>query len=209
MPSPVTAVNVSLPAGMGLGLTTLGEAVCPQFVLENRGVNGCPTNALMGRGVATVEIPIGTEILHDAAIIDIFMSTPINEHTTMVFYAESRTPVFADVVFHGELLPDPGSESAFFDTLIPLVPTLPGGPDAAVVNMESTLGPEHITYYTHTHGKRMSYHPIGMAVPTRCPRGGYPFAATITFADGSVTTSKSSVPCSPNSKHRVVAGNDT
>ena len=33
-------------------------------------------------------------------------------------------------------------------------------------------------------GRTVSYHPQGVAIPARCPRGGFPFRAVLHFQDG-------------------------
>jgi hypothetical protein len=194
VPSPVTSIALELPPGMGLGLTSLGEAICPSAVLETKGPLGCSPNAVMGLGSAQIELPVGSEIVRSAATLKIFMGTPVDHHTVMVFDAISVRPVSAEILFPGQLVQNPG-EHASLDTLIPTIPTWPEGADASVVTMQSTLGPEHLTYYHRVHGKRVSYHPVGMAVPAVCPQGGYPFVVHVAFQDGATAAAASHVPC--------------
>ena len=52
-------------------------------------------------------------------------------------------------------------------------------------------------YYTHAHGTTVAFHPQGVSVPLRCPRGGFPFSASFTFLDGTSAEAKSTVPCPP------------
>lgn len=52
-----------------------------------------------------------------------------------------------------------------------------GGPDVSIVSVQTTIGPRHLTYYRRLHGRRVAFHPRGVSVPERCPRGGLPFAA--------------------------------
>jgi hypothetical protein len=44
-------------------------------------------------------------------------------------------------------------------------------------------------------GRTVSYRPHGVSVPKRCPPGGYPFAAELTFEDGTSTTADYNIPC--------------
>jgi hypothetical protein len=195
VPSPVTAIDLELPKGMGLGLTTLGEAICSPTILENSGSAECPANALMGRGHAVIELPVGNEIVRNNADVSIYMGPPVDRHTDMLFYAHSVTPVSAKVVFQGLLLPSEGGIGASLNTEVPPISTWPEGAYATIVRMQSTLGPEHVTYFRYVHGKRVGYQPIGMAVPAVCPRGGYRFALNLSFADGSRGTAMRYVPC--------------
>jgi hypothetical protein len=204
VPSPVISVNISLPQGVGLGNTTLGEAVCELSVLEERGASGCPPNSMMGFGNATVTLPIGPEPVEDSATVSIFMGKPVNHHTALLFYANSTHPVSDQVVFPGELVES--DRHGHILTTIPLTPTIAGAPDASVVHMKTSLGPEHLTYYTYIHGKRHAYQPIGMAEPESCPHGGFRFSATYQFQDGSTVTATSVAPCPHALSHRVGRG---
>ena len=123
------------------------------------------------------------------------MGPPNSEHLEVLFYAEGRSPVSAQLVFPGQVLSDNPPFSGRLDTSIPLIPTWPGGPDVAVTRMTSTIGPLGLTYYRHAHGKIMPFHPRGIAVPRRCPRQGFPFRADITFLDGTHESATSAVPC--------------
>lgn len=195
VPSPVTAVALDLPPGMGLGLTTLGEAICSSRVLEAKGPQGCSPNAVMGLGHAVIELPVGNEIVRSAAAVKIFMGNPVDRHTVMLFDAVSVRPVSAEILFPGQLVQDTGRPGASLDTLIPAIPTWPEGADASVVTMQSTLGPEHLTYYHRVHDRRMPYHPVGMAVPGRCPHRGFRFVIHLGFQDGTRASAVSHVRC--------------
>lgn len=195
VPTPVTDVALELPVGMGLGLMTLGEDVCRPLILEAQGFGACPPNALMGRGHAVIALPVGKDTLHVAASVKIFMGVPRHNHTVILFNLASTTPVWAEGFFPSELIPVNRGLSASLETLIPIIPTWPGGLDATLVEMNSTLGPEHLTYYRYVHGKRVGYHPVGMAVPAVCPHGGYRFVVHVSFEDGTRSSATSRVPC--------------
>ncbi len=195
VPAPLTGLDIALPVGMGLGRTTLGEVACTAAVLERRGPAGCPSNSVMGRGNAVVELPLGPEVIRSEAKITVFMARAVNRHTTMLLYAESRAPVAAEIIFQGQLLPDARRLGAHLDTPIQVIPTLPEARDAALVEMDTTLGPEGLTYYTRARGRRVGYSPVGMAVPAVCPRGGYPFSSSLSFQDGTTARARASVAC--------------
>lgn len=204
VPSPVTDVRVDLPAGMGLGVTDLGEETCTSIALATFGPSGCSPNSRMGLGNATVEIPVGSKRYKFYAGVTIYMSVPQREHTTFLISAEILTPIYGQWLFRSELLPS-GSDAygAELNTAMPLIGTWPQGPFAVITHMETTLGPSHLTYYTRRHGKRVAYSPEGMAVPEHCPRGGFPFRATYHFADNSTTTATTSIPCPRTAMRRV------
>jgi len=194
-PSPLVGVSMSLPKGVDLSTTSLGLAVCHSVPLEVDGPEGCSPNAVMGHGMALVEVPIGPDILHEWANITILMGPAIEHHTTLIYYADGSTPVAAQVVFTGLLLPDSGPFGGLLNMSIPLVPSLPGAPDAAVVYVRTTFGPAGLRYYKREHGRAVSYKPEGVEVPSTCPAGGFPFAATFSFQDGTNALANAVVPC--------------
>jgi hypothetical protein len=198
IPSPVTNVKIDLPSGMGLGTTDLGEATCEPEALFTFGPLGCSPNSRMGIGNATVALPLGPEPIDLSAAVTLYMAVPQNQHTTLLLYAETKTPVYSQHVFPTELLPPSGnSYGAELNTAMPLIPTVPEGGPAVIVHMETSLGPNHLTYYKRTHGKVVPYSPEGLAVPERCPRGGFPFRAIYKFNDGSTVATTARVPCPP------------
>jgi hypothetical protein len=199
LPSPLTNFDLSLPRGMGFGTTTLGEQVCHPRQLEERGPPGCPPNSVMGRGEALVEVP---PVVKEEVSIEIFMGPATDHHTSLLFYADGKSPISAQLIFPGVLLANSGPFGAHLNTAIPVVPSVPEGPDVAVVRMQSGLGPRNLTYYRYLHGRRISYHPIGLAVPEKCPRGGFPFSAEFTFQDGTSASSSNTVPCPGSHKPR-------
>jgi hypothetical protein len=194
-PSAVTDINLHLPAGMGLATSTLGLATCERSVLVAEGPNGCPANSHVGFGSAEVQVPFASYIINETANITVLFGPPENEHLVVLFYVHGRSPIAAELVFPGLILPDSGLFGARLDTAVPVIPAVPLGPNVAVVRFRSTIGPRHLTYYRSIHGKRTSFQPKGLSVPTRCPRGGFPFTGDFTFADGSHTRARSRVPC--------------
>jgi hypothetical protein len=202
IPPPLVSVNVSLPPGME-GTPTLGQVVCEPLRLQIFGEGGCSPNALMGRGRAVVAQAFGHAIVKDASRIAIFMGPPTHRHTSMVFLATSISPVFSEILFLGSLLPDPSlPEGALWQAAIPLVPSVPGAPDVSVVNMEATLGPENITYFRYSHGRRIAFEPEGLSLPTQCPRRGFPFVATLGFVDGTTIRATYVAQCKRSQSHR-------
>lgn len=119
----------------------------------------------------------------------------------LLFYAEGISPVDARIVFPGALVLAPSPFGGLVHIDVPLIPSLPEAPDVAVVRVQSILGPQHLTYYEHVHGKVVAYNPQGILLPDRCPHGGFPFAATFTFQDGSHASARTVVPC-PRSRSK-------
>jgi hypothetical protein len=202
VPSPLTGIEVSYPVDLGFALSELGLATCSVGALEAFGPSGCPANSLMGYGIALAEIPIGAAIVSETAHVDVFRATNDGGHLALLIYANGATPVAAQVVFPAVVLPAPAPFGGRLDMTIPLVPSLPEAPDVAVVQFRSTLGPLHLRYREQVHGRVVTYKPKGIPLPTRCPRGGFPFSATFSFLDGSDAIAQTAVPCPPAKSRR-------
>ncbi len=196
-PPPLTSVVLQMPAGMNYTLTTLGLAICQPAVLQAQGLAGCPPNSRLGAGSALVEVPFGTGSGHEIPEVQAVVGPSKNGNMVVLFYANGQAPVSAQLVFTGEVLPDSGTFGSQLATIVPLIPSVPGGPDVSVVNVNATIGPSGLTYYKHSHGRRVSFHPLGIGVPEHCPRGGFPFHASFAFLDGSQTSASTTVPCPP------------
>lgn len=200
LPSPLTKVEVRLPRGMSLSTTTLGEVVCRPKEAIGKGGEGCPRDSVMGHGHALVAVPLGGVILSESVAITLAMGPPISNHTAVLFEADGMSPVAAEVFFEGELIEDSGIFGARLNTNVPIVPTVPDGPDAVVVSMKSSMGPLGVTYFRRSGHHLVKYHPIGMRIPASCPAGGFPFAAVFSFLDGSRVTTRKAVPCPQHGK---------
>lgn len=195
-PSALTSLELRMPKGMGLATTTLGQANCYSQPLIEEGLSGCSENARLGFGDAVSVVPLRSHPIYARASLTVLMGPPAVNHVQILFYAETLTPVFAAFVFPGVLREDVSPFGDRIDTTIPLVEPWPEGPDIALTSFESTIGPLHLTYHRQVSGKWIAYRPHGLLIPRRCPNGGYPFAAVLTFVDGTQTTATASVPCS-------------
>jgi hypothetical protein len=200
-PPPLTALDLRIPAGMNYTTTTLGLAVCQPSALQARGLAGCPPNSRLGFGSALVEVPFGTGEGHEIPEIQAVSGPSPKGNLVVLFYANGLYPVYAQLAFSGEVLPDTGRFGSQLQTSVPLVASVPGGPDVSIVNVQATIGPSHLTYYKHLHGHLVAFRPRGVAVPERCPHGGFPFAANFAFQDGSTTSASTTIPCPPRRRH--------
>ena len=194
-PPPLTGLDLRMPAGMNYTTTTLGLAICQPAALQAKGLAGCPPNSRLGYGSALVEVPFGTGAGHEIPEIQAVSGPSPKGNLTVLFYANGLYPVSAQLTFSGEVLPDSGPFGSQLQTNVPLVTSVPGGPDVSIVSVTSTIGPSHLTYYRHLHGRLVPFTPRGVSVPERCPHGGFPFAANFTFQDQSHTSASTTVPC--------------
>jgi hypothetical protein len=200
-PPPLAALDLRLPAGINYTTTTLGLAICRPQALAARGLAGCSPNSRLGYGTAWVEVPFGRSEGKEIPEVQALMGPPSRGNLVVLFYALGRAPILAQLIFQGEVLPASGSFGSDLHALVPPVPTVPFGPDVSIVRVQSTIGPSRLTYYKRVHGRRVSFHPVGVGVPERCPRGGFPFSAEFSFQDGSSTVASTTVPCPPPRHH--------
>lgn len=202
VPAPLTGVELSYPAHFGIATSGLGLSTCTPAVLEVQGPEGCAPDSQMGYGSALAEVQIGAEILRESVSTSIFMAPIENGNITLLMFVEGRAPVFTQFVLGGQLLPAPPPFGGTLAIAVPLVQSAPGDPDAAVVRLKSTIGPRGITYFRRRHGRLVAYRPMGILLPNRCPHGGFPFAATFTFADGTSTSAPAAVRCPRRGRRR-------
>ncbi len=195
--SPLTGINLYYPANLGIATSGLGLETCDTAILQTVGPEGCPSESLMGYGTALLEVPFGPLLLYETAQTTIFMAPLHHGHLGLLFYAAGNSPVSAELVFPGLVLPAHGAFGGDLSTVVPLVPTLPGAPNAAVVKLTSTLGPLGITYYEHAHGLFLPYHPKGIVLPRICPRGGFQFAVHLSFENHTHANAHTTIPCPP------------
>jgi hypothetical protein len=202
VPSPATRLELRYPRHIGIVTSGLGIASCTEALLDAEGLEGCPSRSLMGYGTATGEAKLNGETLRETASTEIFMAPLAEGKINLEFYVAAESPLSEALIFPGVLLPAAPPYGGNLQITVPLLSTFPEGPDIALVKLRSTIGPLGITYYERLHGEFVPYHPSGIILPSRCPKHGFPFAVTFTFADGTQTTSRASVPC-PRSRPRA------
>jgi hypothetical protein len=188
IPSPLTAMDFRYPANLGIATSGLGVASCDPARLEADGPSACPADSIMGYGSASVEVPLGGEVVPETASIVLVAGPSENGYLRLLVCATGLTPVAARIVMPTLLI------AGHLHISVPLVPSLPEGPDVAVVRAQVKLG-GHLTYYEHVHGRIIAYHPKGIVLPRRCPRGGFRFSATFSFLDGTQTRAQTIVRC--------------
>jgi hypothetical protein len=195
VPAPLSELEFRYPAKIGLLTSGLGRASCTAAVLENLGKGGCPANALMGFGDALVEIQVGRQVVHEAGVISIWMGPVSNDQLQLLFYASAITPASEQLVFPGLLEEANPPFGGSLNTHIPPIPWNPEAPPASIARFTARIGSRNVTYYRRVAGRQVPYRPEGLRLPHSCPRGGFPFAGTLTFMDGTRTTTRTSVPC--------------
>lgn len=201
IPPAVVEIDLLYPANLGIANSGLGFASCHQPELEADGPSGCPADSVMGFGSGVVEVPFGPQVLHETARVVSFMAPVHDERLALLFYAVGESPVAAQIVLPGTVLPASAPFGGELATEVPLMQSLPGAPDASLVSFDATLGPSRVTYYEYAHGRSIPYHPRGIRLPPTCPRGGFRFAGRFTFENETQASAQTSVPC-PRGVHR-------
>jgi hypothetical protein len=195
LPAPLSAISLRLPPGIDYLSTTLGLAICEPAVLVTRGPSGCPPNSLLGSGSALVEVPFGVGSGKEIPEIQAVMGPPAHENIVVLFYANGLEPVLAQIVMQAELISGSSTMPGRLETQVPLIASVPAGPPVSILSVTARIGPAGLTYYEKRHGHRIAFHPRGVSVPERCPRGGFRFSAQFSFADASTASAAYSIPC--------------
>ncbi len=195
VPSAATSFALRLPAGMGLSSDQLGLSVCRREALQTGGAGGCPHEAVMGSGSAVLVNAAGAEELDVPAAVTVFMAPAQHEQTQLFFYAEGQSDVIAELIFQGYSTGLARPFGTLIAASIPATVGVPGTPPAALTNMTVTLAPRGLMYVKRVHGRAVRYHPKGLAVPTVCPAGGFPFAVKLGFVDGTSTEATTRLAC--------------
>jgi hypothetical protein len=179
-PPALKRFQIRFPAG---AKTNFGAfPTCQQARLEQRKApDGCPAGARIGSGTSTVSAqPIFAAPL--VAKVDVFNGPARGKGRTLLFLARTTAPVSQQLVFTGVLRPTAGRFGYVLDVTTPRIPTLTGEPDASVIGFDTTV---------QARRGGVSY----IEAPTRCPRGGLPFASSFSFADGSTATAAAHLSC--------------
>ena len=186
-PPPLIGVNVFLPKGTVLHPS--GFPTCPPRRSNLRpGPKGCPKGSAAGPvGKATGYVAFGATVVPETATIESFYapaaassSSPSATNRCCSKSSPRRTSSPRAGCFGQELIAE-----------VPLVETVPGAQDASVKSIASRSARR-----SASHGKPIYYG----RVPKKCPKGGFPGKAELTFAGlGGLTqqtvTKTLKVPC--------------
>jgi hypothetical protein len=184
VPTPLRKSVLRFPAGLGIEIPHLRS--CSIARLRSRGAGGCPSQSLLGRGHALAEARAGSQLISEDISLWLFLGPFHNLEPTFEILGRGYTPFDQHVVLSGTVLPDspPFGEDLVLN--VPTIPTLPLEPEASIVTMTLTVGARK---------PRNPRNANTVIVPVRCPTGGFPFAASFTYADGSTGEALSAAPC--------------
>jgi hypothetical protein len=180
VPAPLRGLVLQLPAGLGVDLS--GVATCPTAALRARGAAGCPGGSLIGHGRATLEVHAGSQTLPESAAISVFRAPDRGGHRAFAIYGHGQTPLDETTISTAILLSDSPPYGSKLVVTVPPIPTLTFEPDASYITLSLTIG-----------GSRRAPNPI--VIPSHCPRGGFAFAASFSFAGGGHAGESGRLPC--------------
>jgi hypothetical protein len=180
-PSPLTGVNVYLPAGTKLHPS--GFTTCSNAILESHEVQRCPRKSVASpKGEVLGVVAFGGERVREKASVQAFF-TPGNK---LAFFTEGVTPASLEILSTGVFSTAPKPFGPKLVASIPLVLTVPEAPYASVLSIKIKVGAAFIQ------GKKLiSYG----TVPKKCPKGGFPAKSELKFLSGETSTVSIKVPC--------------
>jgi hypothetical protein len=184
VPSPVRRAILRFPAGLGIEIPHLRS--CDIGRLRARGPNACPPQSQLGRGRALAEAQAGSQTIAEDISLSLFLGPFHNLQPTFELLGQGFTPFDERVVLSGTVRPDNPPYGEDLVMSIAPIPTLPLEPDASIVTMSLTVG---VSKPSHPRTANT------VVVPPSCPASGFPFAAALTYADGSSGIALATAPC--------------
>lgn len=165
---PLAAVNFFSPAGATVN--SRGFPTCSESVLKNTGPVGCSKSSVASpKGHALGEVTFGSERVPEEATLQAFFGP----NKSLLFFVQGSSPVSLEFVSGGTYVnsgqPPYGLE---LKATVPAIATVPGAPLASTKTFNVKVGA------AIKKGKKLlSY----ITVPKKCPKGGFPFKAEVTF----------------------------
>lgn len=198
-PSPVSEIGVRYPSSLGIATSGLGTATCrlpaeefARVAVELVGLAGCSGNAVMGYGTISARVQLGPLTVPSTAEVTMLAGPLVRDRMQLVALVDGVSPLGVRLLYGGELRPAPRPFGEALTVRFPPIPDLPAGSRFALVGVRLAIGTRDVVYRDEA-GRR--YRPEGIALPVRCPAGGFRFAADVRFEDGAKVPAKTTVPC--------------
>jgi hypothetical protein len=183
VPSPLVRTVLKFPAGLSLDIPNLRS--CSPARLQTRGVRGCPAQSRIGGGHAIVEAYLGSQLTVESVTLWAFLGPLRNLQGTVEIFGEGYAPLGEQMVLSANGLSEPAPYGEGLELSLPPISTVPPGSNASVVTFTLAIGASaHRNVNANT-----------VLVPSRCPAGGFPFAAEFSYVDGSSGHALATVPC--------------
>ncbi len=186
VPAPLSGMVLRLPAGLTINLR--GAGICAKSQLQRKGAAGCPSSSLVGRGHGLNDVHAGSLTVPEEVTISVFRGPNRGSRPTLQIFSQGETPLDQSSISSAVLEPDGAPYGSKLTMSVPPIPTLMLEPNASFVSLSLTIGGI---------GRGPRAHAAAGAVlaPRSCPAGGFPFAASFTFADHSAANASATVTC--------------
>jgi hypothetical protein len=180
-PPPLTGVTFYTPTGTKLH--PQGFVTCAPSVIERSGTGPCPKKSAAGpKGAITGVVSFGTERVHETVSVQAFFAPSGG----LEFYAEGTSPVSIEILSTGHFSTAAPPFGPKLTAIVPLVESVPGALDASIQTIKVKVGA------AYKQGKKtVSYGTL----PSKCPKGGFPVKAELTFLGGAVVPAEYKAPC--------------
>jgi hypothetical protein len=201
--APLVAVHLLYPQSLGILTSGLGLASCrpPAGSLATIILDDplrCPRNAVLGYGTAVADVHLADgEVIPEYAGVTILAGPIVRGSLALVAYVEGQHPFGARLVYAGALGSGASPYGGALDVRLPEIPSLAGFATLSLLDMKLSIGSRAIRYVAHTSRGTVGYHPQGVGLPDRCPRGAFPFRVRLDFQDGRHAIASTRVPCPP------------
>jgi hypothetical protein len=180
-PPPLTGVTVYLPAGSKLDPGAF--ATCAPSVIQEKGPASCPKKSSAGpAGTASGIVSFGTERVQETVSVLPFFA-PGNG---LEFFVKGDTPVSIEILAKGNITTAAAPYGPEFVGEVPLIESVPGALDASAESIKVKLGA------AYKKGKKVISYGY---VPKKCPKGGFPVKAVLSFLGGSTAEATYKAPC--------------
>lgn len=196
--APLTSIQLTFPASLGLATSGLGVEQCARpasdfaavMIPQGRGLAGCPRNAVMGVGAARADIQLGDETIPELARLTMLAGPMTESHMGLVFLVNAQRPFGGMLALRGRVEED---------RLVLEVPQIPTNQFDAVITLrriDFEIGSSTLRYFDR--GRR--YKPEAIALPTTCPADGFKFSSGLAYADGQTVSASTRAACPPQQR---------
>jgi len=180
-PPPLTGVKFYGPAGAKLH--PQGFGTCAPSVIQEKGPSACSKASQAGpKGSANGVVSFGTERVAETVSVQPFFA-PGGD---LSFFVDGTSPVSIEILSTGKVLTSSPPFGPTVETEVPLIESVPGALDASAKEINVTVGA------AYKKGKKTNYY---IVVPKKCPKGGFPLKAQMSFLGGSTAEATYKAPC--------------
>lgn len=181
--SPPPLIGLKFYAPTGTKLHPQGFATCAPSVLENNGPGSCPKRSIAGpKGFAVGTVSFGGERVQETASVQPFFAPGGGVEA----FVDGATPVSIEILAKGHFVDSSPPFGVELIGEVPLIETVPGAPDASFEEGTISGGA------AYKQGKKtISY----ITMPNKCPRGGWPVKAELSFFGGATAQASYKMPC--------------